>query len=81
MSRIRMTALAVAAAVFGASAADAQTPIERLLAAYERKQDVTSESNGQLERLKEGTIGLTDAAKTAIQEKARSIVYKVTLPE
>jgi hypothetical protein len=80
MSRFRIPAVVLAAAVLGAPAT-AQTPIERLLAAYDRKQEVSSESNAQLERLKEGVIGLTDPAKVAIREKAQSVVFKVTQPE
>ena len=81
MPPLRIVTLAVAATLFAASAADAQTPIERLLAAYKKAQDVSSDSNEQLEKLKEGTVGLTDKAKAAVREKAQNIVFRVTQPD
>lgn len=74
-------AVALAALALGGAVSVAQTPLERALAPFKKSQTVAFESNDQLEKLREGVIPLTDAGKTAIREKARSIVFKVTEPE
>lgn len=79
MTRLRLAAVAALLAL--PATAPAQTPIGRMLAAYKKQHDVSSEGEALYQKLRDGNLPINDKAKAAIREKAQNLVFQVTDPE